>query len=175
MTGGVRMGIKRTLLILNLGISSYLNHVRLLFGQVKGTIIINTVFVIFIVFFTFFLSIIFFLQIKKNLLRKIIQIIMIIITGMGIKKTLLILNLKASSYLSYIWPLFSQTEDIIINRAFVIFIIIFILFYLLFFLQIKKKTFGKIIQIIMIVMTGRAGVGIKRPFQVVFKLYLSYI
>ena len=100
---------------------------------------------------------------------------MIIVTGIGIKKTLLILNLKASSYLSYIWPLFSQTEDIIINRAFVIFIIIFILFYLLFFLQIKKKTFGKIIQIIMIVMTGRAGVGIKRPFQVVFKLYLSYI
>ena len=57
----------------------------------------------------------------------------------GDKKTLLILNLKASLYLNHVWPLFSQTEDvIIINKVFVT-LIIFFIFFLFIILFIDKE------------------------------------
>ena len=129
--------------------------------------IINMGFVIFTIFLSFFLSIIFFID-KEKILRKIIQIIMIVITEMvGIEIKRDPSNFKSQGLIT-----FKLCLDIIRSNkrcyyyqySFYNFYDIFMLFYLVFFLQIKKKPIGKIIQIIMIVITGRVGVGIKRPF-----------
>ena len=113
------------------------------------------------IFYVFYL--VFFLQVKKkNPLRKIIQIMMVItgMVGMRIKgpsnfkpQDLIMFKL----YLAIIQP---NGRYYYYQYSFYNFMIFFILFYLLFFLQIKK-ILRKIIQIII---TGMVGTGIKRPF-----------
>ena len=75
-----------------------LNHIYPLLGQIEDAII-NTIFVIFILF----LFIILFID-KEKILRKIIQIIIVMtgMVGIGTKKIFLILNLRFLLYLNYV-------------------------------------------------------------------------
>jgi len=72
-------------------------------------------------------------------------------------------------------------EDAIINTVLVIFTIFFILFLFTILFIGKEKTFEKIIQIIMMIITEMVEIGIKNPSNfklqglIVFKSCLNYV